>query len=142
MNGASCPKKDQGPGAVRRRLAHHPKNQSKQPPSHLISTSPSLAPTVMASAPEAGTPSLAARTLSVIAKKTVHELMGDNLCVLGREKLASKNILAVREEVARRLKEKSAVHECIINHITGRAQSSPVSISADVDAMLSLQKCV
>ena len=64
-----------------------------------------------------------------ITNKHVHKLMGDDVWVLGREKLEGKNILAVREEVARRLKEKSAVRECIMNHITSQAQPSPVKSS-------------
>ena len=36
-----------------------------------------------------------------ITKKHVHKLMGDDVWVLGREKLEGKNILAVREEVTR-----------------------------------------
>ena len=76
-----------------------------------------------------------------ITHKHVHKLMGDDVWVLGREKLEGKNIMAVREEVRRRLKEKSAVRECIMNHITAEAQSSPVNIDDDVDIIPSWQKC-
>jgi hypothetical protein len=48
-------------------------------------------------------------------KKKVHEKMGEDIGKLGMEKLASRNILAVRDEKRRIAEEKCLLHKCIVN---------------------------
>ena len=75
-----------------------------------------------------------------IQKKKIHELMGEDPWKLGRDKLGKKNIIQVRAENERRLKEKSMIRQCILTDIETLGAATPVTKLNHVNTMPSWQR--
>ena len=70
----------------------------------------------------------------------MHDLIGQDLWVLGNAKFSEKNYVAKRQEADRRRIKKSQVRSCIMKNIESEKDGAAVTILADIDFIPSWQE--
>ena len=70
----------------------------------------------------------------------MHDKIREDLRVLGTDLLEKKDVVSRRNEIVRRLEEKSQVRECIINQLSSQDVDVSLSIAEDIEYQPSWQR--
>ncbi len=78
-----------------------------------------------------------------VKKKKMHNLIGEDLWKLGKERLSKRNVVEMRKEAVRRRAKKSRLKKCIISIIhKAKSTTSNTIVGVDKDGHLSSQQWV
>ena len=72
----------------------------------------------------------------------MHELIGQDLWQLGKDKFSKRDVVALRSEADRHRQNKSDMRACIISSIQSTMNGSDIEIREDIEYMPSWQRHV